>query len=160
MTKKEMNGVWRFLCQYRKNDPKCRDDELLSAWWKNFGRYDAETVENAIVEYYQSSKYWPDIPEIQVRLPKLPPQRDMRGYQPDEVIAELWDIFLTEINPKIKAAGLPVDIMEAKRAGLSPDEYMNLLDEHHLGFDDAWVRVEARMRARKEAACCGNGLES
>lgn len=152
MTKEEMDSVWSYLSKFRVGDPKSKDDELRAAWWSALGRYEARDVKRAIVEHYRASKYWPDIPEIMARLPKLPPQRDMRGYQPDKTIAELRDIYFAEIVPARRAAGIPVGFAEARRAGLSAEEYDDLLDKHHLGVSDAL----AMMERRKGAACCGN----
>ncbi len=154
MTKDEIREVWAYLGTYRAGDKRLQDKALANAWWRALKGYEAKDVKAAIDTHFRNCKFFPDLGEI---FPLLPVQggsasvgRDMRDYQPDPVVQRWRQAYRDELVPARKAAGIPATLTEARAAGLSVLEWMELLDGCGLGLDNLW-------RKRHEPVCCRTG---
>ena len=132
LTREDTDNLFKLLAIYRPNDPRAEDITLRSAWALVLEPYDPADVKAAVVAYFREKKFWPDVTDIATRCPPLPqtqhqPPPPTGGYidHAVEALRERWQ----DLCRQRRAARVPGTWEEAKKAGLTAEAWMNMLDE-------------------------------
>lgn len=139
LTQKDVDDLFGILAAYRKNDPNLRDKATKAAWLLSLKPYEKADVKEAIGAWFRKSKYWPEPAEIAALCPPLPDldcRTDDRKRDPyalhrsKDPVWIRWDSLVAER----RKAGIPGTYEDAEKAGLSYEEWFDLLNERGLGF--------------------------
>ncbi|WP_394970211.1 hypothetical protein [Candidatus Allofournierella merdipullorum] len=140
MTREDIENLWKLLEVFRPNDRRLKDKRLKSAWLAVLEPYKPEDVKTAVIEYFRTSGYWPDVSDISMRCQQ--PASRSSEYKPSR--AE-------------QAAGRAIDrAAEIWRASLEALGLRNPSDgqtytEWAEAVEMAGLRIEDCIRAAKEA---------
>lgn len=72
LTKDDTRNLWKLLEIFRPGDKHLKNSQLLSAWALVLEPYKPEDVRSAVVQYFRTSSFWPDVTDIA----RLCPQPD------------------------------------------------------------------------------------
>ena len=100
--------------------------EMARVWCDTFEGYTLEQLKSAANQQAKVSRYWPNITEIAAHLPSSSnrEQRDEDWEKMEELYA-WW----REEKERLRAAGLPGSLLDAKEAGMTFSAYTQLLEE-------------------------------
>ena len=138
LTREDTDKLFRLLAFYRPNDPHLKDNALRAVWALTLAPYSVDDVREAVVSYFRTQKYWPDPTDISSHCPQ--PERPKTQSLPTptaryidpavEALRERWQ----ELRRQCRAAGVPGTWEDAKKAGLTWEAWMDILDERGLAL--------------------------
>lgn len=138
LTREDINDLFNILAAYRRNDPNLQDKSKKAAWFLSLRPYEKADVKEAIGAWFRHSKYWPEPAEIAALCPPLPEEK--RQKNPRKISSPELDELrklhaqwgrLVDLR---RSKGIPATVLEAKEAGLSDSEWLDLLAERGLSW--------------------------
>lgn len=135
MTRDDVDRLWGLLAIFRGNDPHLGDKKLKAAWHLVLEPYDPADVKAAVAAYFREKRYWPDVTDIAALCQKPVKSQDAVKAPFDRAA---WALYAPQIREwdnlveRRKRAGLPGTILEAARAGISREDWMDMLKEAGL----------------------------
>lgn len=140
MTREDIENLWKLLEVFRPKDPRLKDKRLKSAWLAVLEPYKPEDVKTAVIEYFRTSGYWPDVSDISMRCPQ-PVSRSIE-YKPSR--AEQEDGSAIDRAAEIWRASLEALGLRKPSDGQTYTEWAEAVEM-------AGLRIEDCIRAAKEA---------
>lgn len=139
MTGQDVDNLFELLAIFRPGDKHLGDKKLRSAWLFVLKPYAPEDVREAVAQYFREASYWPDVTDIAKRCPKVIPvstrealpSPDDKHWKRQQELAERYD----DLKRRRREAGFPENVWDAKKAGLTMEEYDKAVDDAGLGFD-------------------------
>ena len=139
MTGQDIDRLFELLAIFRPGDKHLADRNLKNAWLLVLKPYKTEDVRNAVAEYFRKNKYWPDVTDIANLCPEID-KADRNGLS--EKTDRHWKKQLEmlrrydDLKRKRRDVGLPETRWEAKKAGMSFEEFDQLGEGDGLGFEE------------------------
>ena len=140
LTREDTDKLFELFAFYRPKDPRLRDNALRAVWALTLAPYSVDDVREAVVSYFRTQKYWPDPTDISSRCPQpeLPKTQNFPTPAPTaryidpavEALRERWQ----ELRRQCRAAWVPGTWEDAKKAGLTWEAWMDILDERGLAL--------------------------
>lgn len=140
MTREDIENLWKLLEVFRPKDQRLKDKRLKSAWLAVLEPYKPEDVKTAVIEYFRTSGYWPDVSDISMRCPQ--PVSRSSEYKPSRAEQEAGSAI-------DKAADIWRASLEA--LGLRKPSDGQTYTEWAEAVELAGLRIEDCIRAAKEA---------
>lgn len=127
MTRSDIQTIWSKIKELHPHTPKDKIPRLTAdvadMWIGWLQGYDLDTVIAAVVSQRKKKPFWPDIDEI---MAELPPLKDYGAHTDTNRKNRKKDPFLeryreswNDCKVRRKALGVPVDIEEARKMGMS-----------------------------------------
>ncbi len=142
MTREETDRLFDLLALYRPGDRHLTDKQHRALWAFTLEPYSPEDVREAVRDYFQENKFWPDVTDISSRCPK--PEKpgktaetsdradlDRREWERYRPTRERWE----RLVQQRREAGLPGTIREAAAAGLSELDWTAELEKAGLAWN-------------------------
>lgn len=139
MTGQDIDSLFELLAIFRPGDKHLTDQSLKNAWLFVLKPYCPEDVRKAVAEYFRHDKYWPDVTDIAKLCPPIEAENR------NEFLGKTdhnWQKQLEmhrrykDLKRRRREAGLPETLREAKEAGISFEEYDQLVESVGLGFEE------------------------
>lgn len=139
MTGQDIDRLFELLAIFRPEDKHLEDQNLKNAWLFVLKPYCPEDVRGAVAEYFRKNKYWPDVTDIARLCPPVEaenrngfPEKTNHSYQKQMEMRRRYG----DLKRRRREAGLPETRWEAKEAGMSFEEYDQLVESVGLGFEE------------------------
>lgn len=139
MTGQDIDRLFELLAIFRPGDKHLEDQNLKNAWLFVLKPYCPEDVREAVAEYFRKNKYWPDVTDIAKLCPPIEtenrsgsPEKTNHSWQKQMEMLRRYD----DLKRKRRDAGLPETRWEAKEAGMSFEEYDQLVEGAGLGLEE------------------------
>lgn len=139
MTGQDIDRLFELLAIFRPGDKHLTDQNLKNGWLFVLKPYCPEDVREAVAGYFRRNKYWPDVTDIAKLCPPIEtggrnefPEKTNHSRQRRLEMIRKYD----ELKRRRREAGLPETQWEAKEAGMSFEEYDQLVESVGLGFEE------------------------